>query len=230
MRKLVISLLFLILPATLFAQSPGEEGWRRGAVPPANTPSPHALEITPSIAYRWGGTIYGDQTYVFNQDLDVAPSAAAGITVGFPIGNSGMKLELLANRQQSELESNGGLFEPGIQVADMDVTYIHAGIQIPFGASRNAIPYGVASAGVAILDPRISGLSSENRFSGSLGIGVKLPLSRNFGVRLEGRGYFVAMDNNSDDCFVCGQYDDDYYYYDDTFYQGEVSAGFTFSF
>ena len=89
-----------------------------------------------------------------------------------------MKLELMANRQASELETESGLFEPDNEVADIDVTYLHAGLQFPFARSRNATPYVVVSAGLANLDPQISGVSAENRFSASAGVGVKLPMSR----------------------------------------------------
>ena len=58
--------------------------------------------------------------------------------------------ELMANRQSSELETESGLFEPNDEVADIDVTYLHAGLQFPFARSRNASTRsssGTASSG-----------------------------------------------------------------------------------
>ncbi len=42
-------------------------------------------------------------------------------------------------------------------------------------------------------------------------------------VRLEGRGYYVALEEDSD-CTICD------YFYNEDFYQGEVTMGLGFSF
>ena len=109
--------------------------------------------------------------------------------------------------------------------ANFHVTYYHGGLEIPFNESRNAIPFFVVTAGVGQLQPDISGVASSTRFSGSAGIGVKVPVSPNFGVRLEGRGYFTSLPNdNNFDCRYC----DDNGGHD--FYQGQVNLGFVISF
>ena len=222
MRKSLFLLLLLTLVTTsAFAQ---DEDWRRRrADNNYDAPREGAFELTPFIGYRWGGTIFADQTFIFGQDVDVAPSMNLGASFALPLGNSGLKLELMANRQSSELETEGGLFEPGNEVADIDVTYLHAGLQIPFARSRNATPYFVVSGGLANLDPQITGVSAENRFSASAGLGVKLPVSNMLSVKLEGRGYYTALEEE-DDCAICD------YFYNEDFYQGEVNLGLVFSF
>jgi len=219
MRKLLF-LAVLLLSTPLLAQD-RDDDWRRRRY--RDSPSEHAFELTPFVGYRWGGTIFADQTFVFGEDVDVAPSANLGINLGIPLGDSGMKLELMANRQASELETGSGLFEPDNRVADIDVTYLHAGLQIPFGRSRNATPYVIASAGLANLDPQISGVSAENRFSASAGIGVKVPVSRALSLRFEGRGYYTALEEDTN-CTFCD------YFYNRDFYQGEVNLGLSFTF
>ena len=219
MRKAVLILLLLV-PSTLFAQS--DDDWRsRRAY--RDTPRENAFELTPFIGYRWGGTIFADQTFIFDQDVDVASSANLGLSFGIPLGDTGMKLELMANRQSSELETDSGLFEPNDEVADIDVTYFHAGLQFPFARTRNATPYVIVSAGIADLDPKISGLSSEQRFSASAGIGVKVPMSRALAIKVEGRGYYTALEEDND-CQFCD------YFYNRDFYQGEVTLGVVLSF
>jgi hypothetical protein len=110
LRKL--TLLFLLLASTsLFAQDRGDD-WRDGRRGYRDTPSESAFELTPFIGYRWGGTIFASETFVFDRDVDVASSASLGVSLGVPLGDSGMKLELLANRQSSQLETGSGLFEP----------------------------------------------------------------------------------------------------------------------
>ena len=219
MRKAVLILILLSIAPSLFAQR--EDDWRRR---PAHrdVPSDGAFELTPTAGYRWGGTIFARQSF-FGEDVDVAPSASFGVNFGIPLGDSGLKLELMANRQSSQLESGRGLFEPDNEVADIDVTYLHGGLQIPFARSRNATPYFVGSAGLAILDPKIFGVSAEQRFSASAGLGIKVPMSRNLSFRFEGRGYYTALEEE-DDCFVCE------YFYNEDFYQGEVNAGLVISF
>jgi opacity protein-like surface antigen len=153
----------------------------------------------------------------------VKSSPNYGINFGIPIGDSGMKIELMANRQSSELEIGGGLFDPTAGVADIDITYLHAGLQIPFARSRNMTPYFVVSGGVANLDPQIFGVQDETRFSASAGIGIKAPISDSVAIRFEGRGYYTALEDQSD-CRICD------YYYNRDFYQGEVNLGLVFSF
>ena len=219
MRKAGLILLLLV-PTTLFAQSDGDWRSRRAY---RDTPRENAFELTPFIGYRWGGTIFANQTFIFDQDVDVASSANFGLSFGIPLGDTGMKLELMANRQSSELETDSGLFEPNDEVADIDVTYFHAGLQFPFARTRNATPYVIVSAGIADLDPKISGLSSEQRFSASAGIGVKVPMSRALAIKVEGRGYYTALEEDND-CQFCD------YFYNRDFYQGEVTLGVVLSF
>ena len=223
MRKLTTLLFLLILlPTSVFAQ---DDDWRRrrGDDDRDRYRARETFELSPFVGYRWGGTIFADQSFVFNQDVDVASNPNFGINFAFPLGDSGMKLELMANRQASELETESGLFEPNDEIADIDVTYLHAGLQFPFARSRNATPYVVVSAGLANLDPQLGGVSAENRFSASAGVGVKLPMSDALSIKLEGRGYYTALEEDND-CSFCE------YFYNQDFYQGEVNLGLIFSF
>ena len=223
MRKLSFLLVLLLATTSVFAQ---DDDWRRRRGDRRDyrdTPRDAAFELTPFIGFRWGGTIFASQTFLFNEDVDVEPSANFGASVGIPLGDTGFKLELMANHQSSELQADGGLFEPELEVADIDVTYLHGGLQIPFARSRNASPYVIVSAGLANLDPQIRGVSAEQRFSASAGIGVKVPMSRALSFRFEGRGYYTSLEEN-DDCTICD------YFYNEDFYQGEVNAGLVFSF
>lgn len=221
MRKSLLLLLLLSLTTTAFAQD--DDDWRRRRADRDAYRTRDTFELTPFLGYRWGGTIFADQSFLFNEDVNVAPNPNFGINFAFPLGDTGMKLELMANRQASELETESGLFEPENEVADVDVTYLHAGLQIPFARSRNATPYFIVSGGLANVDPQISGVSDENRFSASAGVGIKLPISDVLSVRLEGRGYYTALEEESD-CSFCD------YFYDEDFYQGEVNFGLALKF
>lgn len=220
MRKFTFLLLLILVPTTLFAQ---DDDWRRRRAERDRYVPRDRFELTPFIGYRWGGTIFADQSFLFNDDVQVASSANLGVTFAMPLGDSGMKLELMANRQSSELETESGLFEPENEVADIDVTYLHGGLQFPFARSRNATPYVVVSAGLANLDPKVNGVSDENRFSASAGVGVKIPVSDAMSVKIEGRGYYTSLEEDND-CSFCD------YFYNQDFYQGEVNFGLMFNF
>ena len=219
MRKYALLFVLLaVLPTTLSAQYDRGDDWRR-----RRAPRDDRFELTPFAGYRWGGTIFADQSFLFTEDVEVKSSANYGINLGIPFGDSGMKIELMANRQSTELEIGGGLFDPTAGVADIDITYLHAGLQFPFARSRNMTPYFVVSAGVANLDPQIFGVQDETRFSASAGLGIKAPISDAVAIRFEGRGYYTALEDQSD-CRICD------YYYNRDFYQGEVNLGLVFSF
>jgi hypothetical protein len=224
--KFGLLLFLLILPSTLFAQDDDRWRDRRGRDDRDDRYSrrDNSIELTPFLGYTWGGTIFARETRLFRTDADVAANPNLGIEVGIPLGDNGFKLELMATRQASELETGGGLFDPAAQLADIDVTYLHAGLQIPFAQSRNASPFFVVSAGLANLDPKVSGVAAENRFSASAGIGVKVPITRNLGLRAEGRGYYTMLENSDDSCTVCD------WAYNHDFYQGQVNLGLVFSF
>lgn len=224
MRKYALfTILLLLIPTTLVAQDRGrDDDWRRRRAYD-DSPRLDAVELSVFAGYRWGGTVFADTGVIFGEDLQVESSPSFGADLAIPIGNNGVKLTLMASHQSSELGIGGGLFEPDDEIADFDVTYFHGGVQFPFAVSRNAVPYALVSAGIANLDPQIPGLSDETRFSASAGIGVKVPLNRALSLRLEGRGFYTALEDNTD-CAFCD------YFIDQNFYQGEVNAGLSISF
>lgn len=227
-KLLLISLLAVVIPASLSAQ---DDDWRNRRAHDRGRQrdrmvDENLFELTPFVGYTWGGTIHEDQTSLFGQDVDLASSANVGLNFGIPIGN-GMKLELMADRQNTHLGSGGfggGLFDPrGQRVGDFHITYYQAGLQIPFAVSRNARPYFVGSAGVANLDPSTAGASSSTRFSASGGLGVKIPISSSFGFRFEGREFYTSLPNNDSFCRLCDSASRD-------LYQGQANFGVYFGF
>jgi hypothetical protein len=224
MRKVSLLLILLVVPSAVFAQD-----WRDGG--PRNSynrrlRNDNRFELTPFGGYRWGGTLFADTTGLFNHDVDSESSGDFGLNLGIPIGYTNMKLELMANHQTTHLtDGSATIFEPNNRLADFDVTYYHAGLMVPFAESRNATPFIVFSAGIGNLDPKVSGATSSNRFSASAGVGVKVPVNNNFGIRVETRGYFTSLGgNDSNGCRHCTDNNGH------DFYQGDVNVGFVISF
>ncbi|HEX9799403.1 MAG TPA: outer membrane beta-barrel protein [Thermoanaerobaculia bacterium] len=187
----------------------------------------YRFELTPTVSHRWGGTISGDDSDFFETDLDVDNGTAYGITLDIPL-SSQIQLELLANRQPTELRFDQGLFGDSSSVADIDITYYHVGLLWQWGHER-VTPFFVASLGGTNLDPDLAGAASEDRFSLSVGGGVKVLFSDHVGLRFEGRGFFTDLgsydDRRRDSCR-----DDGFYRYDDRCYgddltQGQASVG-----
>jgi hypothetical protein len=223
MRKALLFLLLLAVPVSMFAQ---EDDWRNRR--PSRdrrdryTYNDNMFEFTPFLGYRYGGTIYGDSTNLFNFDVDVASHANYGLNFGIPIAN-GWKVELGVDRQDTHFTEGGGLFSPSGNIADVHVTYYQGSLVIPFARSRNATPYFSLGAGIANLDPEVSGVSADNRFAMSAAIGVKVPISPNAGLRLEEKGFFTSL-SNENSCLRC------YYGYNHDLYQGETNFGVYFKF
>ena len=221
MRKLTLFLLLLVVPVSLFAQDPD---WRNRRAPRGRASySDNMFELTPFLGYRYGGTIYADQTNLFNQNVSVGSHLNYGINFGIPIAN-GMKVELSVDRQDTQFtQGGGGLFSPTGDIAGFHVTYYQGSLVVPFAVSRNATPYFIVGAGLANLDPDIQGVSTDNRFAASAGVGIKVPINRNAGIRLEERGFFTSMATDSA-CRSC------YYNYNHDLYQGETNFGMYFKF
>lgn len=218
MRKaLFIALLLLIAASSLFAQPWRDNRYYR--------PSDNRFDLTPFVGYRWGGTIYADQTNLYGQNVDLESSANYGVSFGIPVAPNGLKLELMVDRQDTNVGTGGALFEPGSNFGNFHVTYFHGGLMIPFSQSRSAQPYVVVSAGLANLDPATSGVSSSNKFSAAAGVGVNVPISPEMAIRAEFRGFYTPIGNNNH-CRSC--YFDNGYNHDLS--QGEAKVGLSFKF
>jgi hypothetical protein len=220
---MLLLVVVLLVPVSLLAQ---DDSWRnRRGDRRDRYFNQNMFEFTPFGGYRYGGTIFADQTQLFGgQDVKVASGVNYGLNFAIPIGTD-WKVELMANRQDTHFTTGGGLFSPNDRLGKFHITYFHGGLQIPFAVSRAATPFAIISAGVANLDPEIRNASADNRFSASAGIGVKVPFNRNVGLRIEARGYYTNLNyNSSSSCSYCS------YTYNRDLYQGETNVGLFISF
>jgi hypothetical protein len=191
---------------------------------PALADGAYRFEITPQIQYRFGGTLSGEDNAIADVDLDVNDGEGYGVTFDIPLSRS-MQLELLASRQSTELRFDEGLFGGNFDVADIDLSYYHAGILFQ-GGDQRVNPFFVASAGATVLSPDVPGADTETRFSVSIGGGVKVFFNEHVGMRFEGRGFWTAVDSSDDYCDYYSCWDD---YNDNDLTQGVASAGLIFA-
>jgi hypothetical protein len=184
---------------------------------------PTRFEISPYAGYRWGGELDASDNALFDRDVEVDDSETYGVRLNFAL-NQNFEIELLASHQPTQFTIGGDqLFGDERPLLGVDLETLHAGVLFQFGYGQLK-PYGVMSLGMTRFDPEAG--SSDDRWSGSFGGGVKLMVNRSLGFRFEGRWYWVDTgdDDYYDDC--CGYYDD--YSYGGLF-QGEVTVGLIFA-
>lgn len=186
MRKTLFCLaLLLAFPALAAAQGSG-------------------FELTPIAGYRLSGevTAYDDDGFSEDTDVEVDESPVFGLIFDIPLGYR-WQLELLANRQQSNFSFDPGLFDPSVDLGDVDIDYYHVGLVYNWGRGQ-VNPFLTGSLGLARIEPEAVNIDSEDQFSASLAAGVKLRFNQNLGLRFEGRGYWTNLDTEfREDDFGC---------------------------
>ena len=219
MRKFLI-LALLLLPGSLFAQYDRHRDYSRNR-------DSSSIEITPFVGYRYSGTITRDVTSVFSEDVDIANNGNFGLAIDIPVAYSGIQLELLADRQMSHLTTgSGSLFGTTPNIADINTTYYHGGLLIPFSQTRTTEPFVAFGAGITNIKAILPGIASDNRFSANAAVGVKLRLNRNIALRIEERGFWTGLNNNNNDfCSACSALDRS-----NDLIQGETNVGLSFRF
>jgi len=150
------------------------------------------VEITPVIGYRFGGSFgIADAPAA----LEVKDSGAFGVHLGVKVAEDG-EIEALFARQNTRLDA-GGFFtsEP---VFDIALDTYQLGGSYFFGEEKARIrPYISLGLGVTRFVPAPADLEAETRFSASIAGGVRAYVARNFGFRLEVRGFFTVLDSDS---------------------------------
>jgi len=177
------------------------------------------VEITPFAGYRIGGDL---EDFDF-AGVDLDDSESYGLVVDIDVGG-GFQVELMYGNQDTALTSSR-LFEPDT-ILDLEVEYIHGGVLYQWEPGGDVLPFIVGTIGVTRLIPDGPGYVTEDRFSGSIGGGVKLMISDHIGFRFEGRGFSTVVDDG-DDAF-CERGDRDCYRYrydNEILWQLEARAG-----
>lgn len=190
-----------------------------------------SVEITPFGGVYIGGTLKAGTTGIYSYDVDVSSPATAGVRIavnanrtfgvefGFAWANADMKTQ------------GGGIFGPSTKVGELDVKNFELNAVFNMGKGR-VIPYFTVGGGAQLLEAKIPGYgnSTDTRFAGNLGFGVKVFVNPHFGLRFDGRVRSAYIPSSSCDRHWdsgCG----DYWYSDGTWYtSGEVTGGLVFAF
>lgn len=136
------------------------------------------LEFGGSVGYQFGGQIRTDEG---NVGIPNGPNF--GITVDLAIWPNAW-IEVSYSRQEAavDLQPPGGGSTP---LYDAAVEYYQVGGLYEKGGPVSV--FGLGTIGVFSLNPQAAGFETETWFAAALGVGVKVPLSRRLGFRLQGR-------------------------------------------
>lgn len=183
--------------------------------------SPFQLAL--HAGYRAGGSLE-DSVSGDDRDLDEAASFALALEFRYGKGDDRFA-QVWYSRQASDVSD-------GTASHDVTVEYLHVGGTVPIGDWENAQPYLVAGLGATRFSASGVNSSDRTKFSGSLGVGLALPIGERAALRLEARGYLTAVDtdtsllcrsdNGSGFCRIVA--------HGSTIFQAEALAGIAFRF
>jgi hypothetical protein len=190
--------------------------------PAASTPGP-TFEISPLAGYRVGGS-FNDANTNQSATLDAHGSFALALDAR---AEEGSQYEFFYSRQSTMLSGSG--FAP----VTTTVQYLHIGGTVTLDQSQPRLqPYLAGGLGVTLLAPDSPGAHEDTSFSVSLALGLRVPLSRHFLLRFEGRGYLTLL--SSDGAIFCGSNQNGALCHiqakGSTFFQSDFLAGISFVF
>jgi hypothetical protein len=174
------------------------------------------VELAPFAGVQFPGAVAAasnGRTATFGIGLDYG--AALDVAVA-----EGWRVELLYSRQGSDLSTRGGA-----RFA-VDLERYMVGIQEEKGDPKTRF-FGVFLVGATRFAPGLYGYGSDVRATLGLSLGIKQALSDRFGLRAEGRGFFVNVASgggvlcNGSCLFV---------FRGSGLWQGDLSAGVTLRF
>lgn len=151
-----------------------------------------AVEITPYIGHRFGGSF---QDSITAANFEVADAAAYGLILDFDL-EPDKQIEVLLSRQNTSLSTGDPLFT-GNPLFDLTIDYFHIGGLYVLPEGNRVRPFLTGTFGLTRMAPKPADLTTENRFSLSLGAGAKIFLTKNLGLRFDVRGIYTVLDSDT---------------------------------
>jgi Outer membrane protein beta-barrel domain len=150
---------------------------------------PTRFSLGAFVGYRGGGS--GTDTTT-GASYQLAPAKSYGLVADFNVAPD-IQVELLWSQQNTHVQQTTPV---NAQLFDVNIGYYQIGGVYLF-TSEGVQPFMVASMGATYFSPQQGGYQNETKFSFGIGGGVKLPVGRHFGLRLEARAYGTVLNNNS---------------------------------
>jgi hypothetical protein len=157
------------------------------------------IQLTPFAGYRFGGEFEDRET---GETFELDDDTSYGLIFNYPYTDY-TEWELYYSQQSTSVDAAG--FTDTENRFDLDVNYLQIGGTYLFEESRMAVPYFVATVGLANIDPDIEGTSSDNFLSFGVGGGWKFFPASRVGLRLDGRFIGTFIDSDSEIFCQSGQ-------------------------
>lgn len=155
---------------------------------PAKAEDSSPFQVAAHAAYRIGGSLK-DVTSGEERDFDEGAGFAIALELRYKQGDDRF-YQLWYSRQASAVDD-------ALAEYDVDIEYLHLGGTIPIGDHERAQPFFAAGLGGTRFSSSEPGAKDKTRFSGSLAVGVAVPLAEHAAFRFEARGYVTAVDTDS---------------------------------
>lgn len=156
------------------------------------TIAPQALtegfSITPLVGFRVSDSLEDEIT---EETIDIDNTSSFGLIMSMKYDQN-TSYDLYFSRQETDLLPNtAGSTDLGIRI-----DYIHIGGTVDYQTGK-LFPFVTGGLGVTRISATDQDLSTESKFSLSVGGGLKVPITERIGIRLEGRLLGTAIDGDS---------------------------------
>lgn len=151
---------------------------------PLTTAFAQNYEITPFVGWRTSSSLEEETT---GATIDLKETDSFGFIASLK-KDADTHYDFLFSRQSTELQSSAS---PTI-TESLRIDYYQIGGTVFYDADK-LNPFITGGLGATHFSPADNRLSSTTRFSLSVGGGLRFPLSRNVGLRLEARGYGTVV-------------------------------------
>jgi opacity protein-like surface antigen len=155
------------------------------AEPPAG--QAQQFEVSPFIGYRVGGSFKLIDT---GQHVGLDDHGSFALALDARADES-TQYELFYGRQSTVLRGDA------LAPASIDVEYLHIGGTLALDEAQRVKPYLAGGLGITRFNPGPALAHDDTRFSVSLALGLRVPLSPHFSLRIEGRGFLTPVNTAS---------------------------------
>ncbi|MCU0292337.1 MAG: outer membrane beta-barrel protein [Thermoanaerobaculaceae bacterium] len=186
------------------------------------------VEFTPTVGYWFGDVMARGTSEELDFDVTIDDAPQYGFRLAYRFTDN-WALEGFLSRGRADLVTGSSdLFGGSNKIGTIDITTGELGFEAGFGHSR-LVPFLAGGIGMTNLDPSLSSMSSETRFTGNFGTGFKLFFTPQIALRFDWRGHGVNMGGDHED--DCDWWDDCHHHNgDEWIYFTEVALGLTFVF
>ncbi len=202
------------------------------ALAPVATAQDRGVEITPTVGYRFGGTVSSFDNAIIDS-VKVPDTVSFGITGEWPV-HPNLNLEVLWSHQDTSLEATfKGTAPAGVnpEFSHLNIDTVQVGGLWQSGRRGDKVRgYFDLLVGMSILTPAPE-YESLTRFSMTLGGGAKFQISDKIGIRLGLRWMPVYLNSEGTGTGWCDPYWGCYEYYDSNYlYQTDAHVGLILKF